>query len=117
MVNKFFINCRKNLLDLVELNYNSVSFFDLLKKESAISRWSRAGKRAAMVNLIEFFFYLNQFYFSFKNLIMLEIPFMQVGKGLSKNEKGQKLVLEHWLEAVSNIFLFICSIPLVFDLL
>ncbi|XP_022849069.1 IQ domain-containing protein IQM2-like [Olea europaea var. sylvestris] len=60
----------KNLLDLVELNYNSVSFFDLLKKESAISRWSRAGKRAAMV-----------------------------GKGLSKNEKGQKLVLEHWLEA------------------
>ncbi|KAL2487807.1 calmodulin-binding family protein [Forsythia ovata] len=61
----------RNLLDLVELNYNSVSFFDLLKKETAISRWSRAGKRAA-----------------------------KVGKGLSKNEKGQKLVLEHWLEAI-----------------
>lgn len=27
---------------------------------------------------------------------------LQVGKGLSKNEKAQKLALRHWLEAVST---------------
>lgn len=26
---------------------------------------------------------------------------LQVGKGLSKDEKAQKLALQHWLEAVS----------------
>ena len=30
-------------------------------------------------------------------------PDLQVGKGLSKDEKAQKLALRHWLEAVSNI--------------
>lgn len=39
---------------------------------------------------------------------------MQVGKGLSKDEKAQKLALQHWLEAVSSfvsscqIYLFLC---------
>ncbi|XP_073121924.1 IQ domain-containing protein IQM2-like [Henckelia pumila] len=53
------------------LKHSSVSFFDLEKHETAISRWSRATIRAA-----------------------------KVGKGLSKNGKAQKLALQHWLEAI-----------------
>ena len=30
----------------------------------------------------------------------------QVGKGLSKDEKAQKLALQHWLEAVSSQFIY-----------
>jgi len=48
-----------------------VSFFDIEKPETAVSKWSRARIRAA-----------------------------KVGKGLSKDEKAQKLALQHWLEAV-----------------
>ncbi|CAI9774471.1 unnamed protein product [Fraxinus pennsylvanica] len=59
------------LLDFAELKRSSISFFDLEKHESAISRWSRARTRAA-----------------------------KVGKGLSKNCKAQKLALQHWLEAI-----------------
>ncbi|XXG64195.1 hypothetical protein AAC387_Pa05g2207 [Persea americana] len=59
------------LLDFAELKQSSVSFFDIEKPESAISRWSRARKRAA-----------------------------KVGKGLSKDEKAQQLALQHWLEAI-----------------
>ncbi|XP_027073108.1 IQ domain-containing protein IQM2 [Coffea eugenioides] len=59
------------LLDFAELKHSSISFFDLDKHESAISRWSRARTRAA-----------------------------KVGKGLSKNGKAQKLALQHWLEAI-----------------
>ena len=66
--------CRWKLLDFAELKHSSISFFDLDKHESAISRWSRARTRAA-----------------------------KVGKGLSKNGKAQKLALQHWLEAVSRI--------------
>jgi hypothetical protein len=67
---------RWKLLDFALLKRNSVSFFDIEKPETAISRWSRARMRAA-----------------------------KVGKGLSKDEKAQKLALQHWLEAVhaSNI--------------
>lgn len=61
------------LLDFAELKHSSISFFDLGKHETAISRWSRARTRAA-----------------------------KVGKGLSKNGKAQKLALQHWLEAVSD---------------
>ncbi|XP_022986980.1 IQ domain-containing protein IQM2-like [Cucurbita maxima] len=61
------------LLDFAELKRSSVSFFDMEKRESAISRWSRARTRAA-----------------------------KVGKGLSKNAKARKLSLQHWLEAVSK---------------
>lgn len=49
----FFINCRRNLFDLVELDYNSVSFFVLKKKQTPSSRWLRVGKGAARVNLIK----------------------------------------------------------------
>lgn len=59
------------LLDFALLKRSSVSFFDIEKPESAISRWSRARTRAA-----------------------------KVGKGLSKNGKAQKLALQHWLEAI-----------------
>ncbi|GMN55973.1 hypothetical protein TIFTF001_025088 [Ficus carica] len=59
------------LLDFAELKRSSISFFDIEKPETAISRWSRARTRAA-----------------------------KVGKGLSKDEKALKLALQHWLEAI-----------------
>ncbi|KAK6235719.1 hypothetical protein QQP08_025504 [Theobroma cacao] len=59
------------LLDFAELKRSSISFFDIDKHETAISRWSRARTKAA-----------------------------KVGKGLSKNDKAQKLALQHWLEAI-----------------
>ncbi|KAL5824319.1 hypothetical protein ACOSQ3_020382 [Xanthoceras sorbifolium] len=58
-------------LDFAALSRSSVSFFDSNKSETAISRWARARVRAA-----------------------------KVGKGLSKDEKAQKLALTHWLEAI-----------------
>ncbi|XP_058068920.1 IQ domain-containing protein IQM1-like [Magnolia sinica] len=58
-------------LDFAALKRSSVSFFDIEKPETAVSRWSRARTRAA-----------------------------KVGKGLSKDEKAQKLALQHWLEAI-----------------
>ncbi|XP_042457257.1 IQ domain-containing protein IQM2-like [Zingiber officinale] len=59
------------VIDFALLEQSSVLFFDLQKQESAVSRWSRARTRAA-----------------------------KVGKGLSKDEKAQKLALQHWLEAI-----------------
>ncbi|WVZ55607.1 hypothetical protein U9M48_006247 [Paspalum notatum var. saurae] len=59
------------LLDFALLKRSSVSFFEVQKPESALSRWSRARTRAA-----------------------------KVGKGISKDEKAQKLALQHWLEAI-----------------
>ncbi|KAM0834371.1 hypothetical protein ACQ4PT_063633 [Festuca glaucescens] len=59
------------LLDFALLKRSSVSFFEVEKPETALSRWSRARIRAA-----------------------------KVGKGLSKDEKAQKLALQHWLEAI-----------------
>ncbi|KAF3655235.1 putative protein MAK16 -like protein [Capsicum annuum] len=61
------------LLDFAQIKHSSISFFDIEKHETAISRWSRARTRAA-----------------------------KVGKGLSKNSKAQKLALQHWLEAVNR---------------
>ncbi|TKY53219.1 hypothetical protein E2542_SST24744 [Spatholobus suberectus] len=58
-------------LDFAELKRSSISFFDIEKPETAVSRWSRARKRAA-----------------------------KVGKGLSKDVKARKLALQHWLEAI-----------------
>lgn len=72
--------------DSVYLNIKSISFFDGGKQETAASRWSRAGKRIA-----------------------------KVGKGLSKDEKAQKLALQHWLEAVSCLLLFISFLFLFLD--
>ncbi|XP_065036927.1 IQ domain-containing protein IQM1-like [Musa acuminata AAA Group] len=58
-------------LDFASLEHSSVSFFKVEKPETAASRWARARTRAA-----------------------------KVGKGLSKDEKAQKLALQHWLEAI-----------------
>ncbi|KAM7519648.1 hypothetical protein LguiB_018610 [Lonicera macranthoides] len=58
-------------LDFAALRRSSVSFFNIEKPETAVSRWARARTRAA-----------------------------KVGKGLSKDEKAQKLALQHWLEAI-----------------
>nr|GMC63563.1 IQ domain-containing protein IQM4-like [Ipomoea batatas] len=58
-------------LDFAALERSSVSFFDVKKPETAVSRWARARTRVA-----------------------------KVGKGLSKDEKAQKLALQHWLEAI-----------------
>ncbi|XP_050383368.1 IQ domain-containing protein IQM6 [Argentina anserina] len=59
------------VLDFAELKRSSISFFDIKKPETAVSRWARAKKRAA-----------------------------KVGKGLSKDKKARKLALQHWLEAI-----------------
>ncbi|KAJ9183599.1 hypothetical protein P3X46_007428 [Hevea brasiliensis] len=58
-------------LDFAALKRSSVSFFNVEKHETAVSKWARATTRAA-----------------------------KVGKGLSKDEKAQKLALQHWLEAI-----------------
>ncbi|KAI3447153.1 hypothetical protein Pfo_003818 [Paulownia fortunei] len=58
-------------LDFAALKRSSVSFFNIEKQETAVSKWARARTRAA-----------------------------KVGKGLSKDEKAQKLALQHWLEAI-----------------
>ncbi|GAB2257460.1 hypothetical protein Droror1_Dr00023519 [Drosera rotundifolia] len=59
------------LLDFAELRQSSISFFDVEKQETAVSRWSRAKTKAA-----------------------------KVGKGVSKCHKARKLALQHWLEAI-----------------
>lgn len=58
-------------LDFAALKRSSVSFFNDDRPETAVSRWARAKTRVA-----------------------------KVGKGLSKDEKAQKLALQHWLEAI-----------------
>ncbi|KAI9112606.1 hypothetical protein K1719_016529 [Acacia pycnantha] len=58
-------------LDFAALKRSSISFFDVQEHETAVSRWARARTRAA-----------------------------KVGKGLSKDEKAQKLASQYWLEAI-----------------
>ncbi|CAI9100619.1 OLC1v1037754C4 [Oldenlandia corymbosa var. corymbosa] len=58
-------------LDSMALKQSSVLFFNDEKQETAVSRWARAKTRVS-----------------------------KVGKGLSKDEKAQKLALQHWLEAI-----------------
>ncbi|KAG4136673.1 hypothetical protein ERO13_D07G021700v2 [Gossypium hirsutum] len=58
-------------LDSAALRRCSISFYEIEKQETVISKWSRAKTRAA-----------------------------KLGKGLSKDEKAQKLALQHWLEAI-----------------
>ncbi|KAI3979323.1 hypothetical protein MKX01_020531 [Papaver californicum] len=58
-------------LDSAALKLSSETFFNAEKHETAFSKWTRAMTRAA-----------------------------KVGKGLSKDEKAQKLALQHWLEAI-----------------
>ncbi|XP_071742395.1 IQ domain-containing protein IQM1-like [Rutidosis leptorrhynchoides] len=74
-------------LDFAALDRSSVSFFDVKKPETATSRWARARTRAA-----------------------------KVGKGLSKNEKAQKLALQHWLEAIDPRHRYGHNLHLYYDI-
>ncbi|KAH1104945.1 hypothetical protein GYH30_038313 [Glycine max] len=56
---------------ITAFNRRSISNFDSDKSETAISKWARARMMVA-----------------------------KVGKGLSKDDKAQKLALRHWLEAI-----------------
>ncbi|KAA3488967.1 IQ domain-containing protein IQM1-like [Gossypium australe] len=58
-------------LDSAALRRCSISFYEIEKQETVISKWPRAKTRAA-----------------------------KLGKGLSKDEKAHKLALQHWLEAI-----------------
>ncbi|KAK6290121.1 hypothetical protein POUND7_001662 [Theobroma cacao] len=59
------------VLDYARLNHSTISFFNYLKPETAVSRWNRVGLNAS-----------------------------KVGKGLSKDAKAQKLAFQHWIEAI-----------------
>ncbi|XP_042521341.1 IQ domain-containing protein IQM1-like [Macadamia integrifolia] len=74
-------------LDFAALKRSSVSFFDIERPETAISRWARARTRAA-----------------------------KVGKGLSKDEKAQKLALQHWLEAIDPRHRYGHNLHLYYDI-
>ncbi|GFY98470.1 calmodulin-binding family protein [Actinidia rufa] len=74
-------------LDFAALKQSSVSFFNGEKHETAVSRWARARTRAA-----------------------------KVGKGLSKDEKAQKLALQHWLEAIDPRHRYGHNLHLYYDI-
>ncbi|XXG57108.1 hypothetical protein AAC387_Pa03g4346 [Persea americana] len=74
-------------LDFAALKHSSVSFFDVKKPETAVSRWARARTRVA-----------------------------KVGKGLSKDEKAQKLALQHWLEAIDPRHRYGHNLHLYYDI-
>ncbi|KAL6548154.1 hypothetical protein OROHE_009216 [Orobanche hederae] len=74
-------------LDFAALKRSSVSFFNVEKPETAVSRWARARTRAA-----------------------------KVGKGLSKDEKAQKLALQHWLEAIDPRHRYGHNLHLYYDI-
>ncbi|XP_058213638.1 IQ domain-containing protein IQM1-like isoform X2 [Rhododendron vialii] len=74
-------------LDFAALRQSSVSFFSVEKHETAGSRWARARTRAA-----------------------------KVGKGLSKDEKAQKLALQHWLEAIDPRHRYGHNLHLYYDI-
>lgn len=97
---------RWKLLDFAELKRSSISFFDIDRTETALSRWSRARKRAAKVGSrfpnSPYDLYFLKCYCWFFSLITWFFLIWQVGKGLSKDEKARKLALQHWLEAVST---------------
>lgn len=74
-------------LDFAALKRSSVSFFNVEKPETAVSRWARARTRAA-----------------------------KVGKGLSKDEKAKKLALQHWLEAIDPRHRYGHNLHLYYDI-
>ncbi|KAJ8537638.1 hypothetical protein K7X08_014178 [Anisodus acutangulus] len=58
-------------IDYARLNHSTISFFNYLKPETAVSRWNRVGLNAS-----------------------------KVGKGLSKDAEAQILAFQHWIEAI-----------------
>jgi len=102
-------SCRWELLDFALLRRSSVSFFDIEGQESAVSKWARARTRAAKVRFAssparpKAVFSQHSQFFRYEIITngIRKSHQIQVGKGLSKDEKAQKLALQHWLEAVS----------------
>ncbi|KAK1265475.1 hypothetical protein QJS04_geneDACA010479 [Acorus gramineus] len=63
------------------------SYYDIEKPETAVQRWARARTRVA-----------------------------RVGKGLSKDDKAQKLALQHWLEAIDPRHRYGHNLHLYYDI-
>lgn len=106
-------SCRWELLDFALLRRSSVSFFDIERQESAVSKWARARTRAAKVKKVRIISPACQFQFFPQEItdgIRNKSHRDQVGKGLSKDDKAQKLALQHWLEAVSIIRYILLSV-------
>ncbi|KAI4380353.1 hypothetical protein MLD38_006553 [Melastoma candidum] len=74
-------------IDFAALKHSSVSFYKKDKAETVGSRWARAKTRVA-----------------------------KVGKGLSKDEKAQKLALQHWLEAIDPRHRYGHNLHLYYDI-
>ncbi|KAF8034143.1 hypothetical protein BT93_C0421 [Corymbia citriodora subsp. variegata] len=74
-------------IDFAALKHSSVSFYKDNKPETVGSRWARARTRVA-----------------------------KVGKGLSKDEKAQKLALQHWLEAIDPRHRYGHNLHLYYDI-
>lgn len=94
-------------MDFAQLERTSVSFFEVEKPETAVSRWSRASTRVAKVGS-------ESLRHTILWCILLVMNFFlpldrQVGKGLSQDEKARKLALQHWLEAVSLMLRILLS--------
>ncbi|CAN4117290.1 unnamed protein product [Withania somnifera] len=58
-------------IDYARLNHSTISFFNYLKPETAVSRWNRVSLNAS-----------------------------KVGKGLSRDAEAQLLAFQHWIEAI-----------------
>lgn len=60
---------RWKALDFAALKRSSVSFFDVHKQETAVSRWARARTRAAKVySILIFQFFINETYSMFRSV-------------------------------------------------
>ncbi|KAG6693637.1 hypothetical protein I3843_09G010400 [Carya illinoinensis] len=73
-------------LDYARLNHSTISFFNFLKPESLVSKWSRITLNAS-----------------------------KVGKGLSEDAKAQKLAFQHWIEAIDPRHRYGHSLHLYYD--
>ncbi|XP_073288038.1 IQ domain-containing protein IQM3-like [Primulina huaijiensis] len=73
-------------IDFARLNHSTISFFNFLKPESAVLRWNRISLNAS-----------------------------RVGKGLSKDEKAQKLAFQHWIEAIDPRHRYGHSLHIYYD--
>lgn len=104
-------------LDFASLKHSSVSFFNGGKPETAASRWARARTRVAKVRahalsscLLVRNAHRDAFgipsesqLLTYASSCFVLLLLLQLGKGLSKNGKAQKLARQHWLEAVSHM--------------
>ncbi|KAI4969368.1 hypothetical protein ZWY2020_000282 [Hordeum vulgare] len=91
------------LLDFALLNRSSVSFFDIEKQVTAgpdpgLPRYNTTNL-VSQTHLVSCL-YLKPANISNKYFVKFGCVFLQVGKGLSKDDKAQKLALQHWLEAI-----------------